>query len=1192
MAKVLEIQIRVNDDGSVAINKVANALGHVEKKAGAMSVALGAAGGVIAGMFTVQAVERFVTALGGMVKTGFAFNSQMEQSKIGLTALVAQFGGLAEGTGKWNAAGVIAVELQDKLKIAALKTTATYSEMISALQIGLAPAMKAGFNPDQVVEFTKTVTQAAGAIGLPFAQLGQEIRALFAGDIGPDSRLANLLFSDIPRDKIKAYVAELQRSGKFFDEMMKRMASFAQAGDELGNTLTGAWSNLGDAFQQALGEATSGQLSSITGLIKDLTKEIVTFDEAGNATFNQDFVDGVRALADAFAYLAKKIASITISVTESLPALKEYFHASNEAMEVRARTLKTPSMWGAALFEKSYTVDDALARRAQERMGKERYAQWLDNFQFGGIGTTGRGEGEFYGTSSKPGGAGTVVDEDAIKAALDAAKKAAEAMKKLREEWDKQSVAMARAAELKLLKPFAASLKKLEWEMEDTLKKMKPLGAGVAASIKEAFAVEEAGLWATMLSESAQRGFGKLFEAAKGVEAVKLMLMQVNPEIVKADLAARKAEAATAQWTEALTDMRSVMAGNFVDDFLSSLQDGTFDIGDLFKDLVADIGGMWTNMLANMVQDSIKSGKSISTALKDMNKAINEGTTLDKMIAGVGIGSMIGGIGGVAAPGTRANEGGMIGGAIGGIWGPVGAIVGALIGTIAGSFISVGKDQIVVAIKDNIAKVTATGLDTEQTRKDLERDVNRKIKDLSKDYENLIDAFPRALQARIRSLVGKVGLGFDFKSAEGAISDAGAMGAISQLMDERLPQAVWAAYRRAIEVGLGALGVNAKRLEQMMAEWGTLQGKELADSVRSYVLALVDAMEVSALFSEPGSFTNALAAGSKLANQTPLTQMVDLQGEIALMVASLSELDLEEQIVAVNQITALGRKRYEMEIAYLAQIDRIQKSIVQSIDAQIKGLEYQGLEEAYSVDAAGNRVAQDDPNAVKMMSPQLDWVYEQMRKLREQLLASTNPEDIQRITAEIQSYASQVLALIPKDLMPDVWEQTRQNLITLLEETRTMAEKQLAEARAAVQAEHEKTAMMLQEAARALMVAAESLRDRQRGVTRPPTEEIPTENPNKPGHEPFTPTNTYTDGWMNAMVASQGASEAYLKRLVSLAEKSADDGGIQIAVTPSGEFAEWVDVSVTNGSNRARAGAVGDTIDLLRRDPDIIRSYT
>lgn len=273
----------------------------------------------------VLSIQAAVSGFRNTVLKGFDFNAQLETSRLGLASLVTSFaqlkdaqGRVLEGTEKFNAAQQIAVKMQNQLKVAALQTTASYSDLLRALQEGFGPAAQAMFNPDQIVEFSKTMAQAAGAMGIHISELGQEIRGVLEVDLTRHSRIARALLGStgMSADDLRKKFAELAKEGKLFDFLKEKLSGFAAAGDHMQNTFSGALSNLKDAFEQAMGAGTQGVLGDMTKAVQDLTAEIITFDAQGQATFNDDLVAGIDKVASAFLRLAQRGAEAAKDLTK------------------------------------------------------------------------------------------------------------------------------------------------------------------------------------------------------------------------------------------------------------------------------------------------------------------------------------------------------------------------------------------------------------------------------------------------------------------------------------------------------------------------------------------------------------------------------------------------------------------------------------------------------------------------------------------------------------------------------------------------------------------------------------------------------------------------------------------------------------------------------------------------------------
>ena len=283
----IEIVLTAVDQGvKSTLTGINSALNSVERSTKAYTSTMSSLTG--ASNTFLSTITQIAAAIGGANLFGKAatgaieFNSTVENSKIGMAALLRSFLDFPPGADEMATSMAMAGDIQKKLQIEGLKTTATYQELLAALQQGLGPALAAGFSTDQVVAFTAAMVQAAGAIGVPMNQLGQEVRSILDGTIGADSRVAKVL--GVTNEKMK----EMISSGKGFDFLMDKLKAFTLAGDQLGKTFSGSLSNLKDAFQLAFGTGLEGAFVSLTGFIQKVQGALVTIDkEASTFTFNE-----------------------------------------------------------------------------------------------------------------------------------------------------------------------------------------------------------------------------------------------------------------------------------------------------------------------------------------------------------------------------------------------------------------------------------------------------------------------------------------------------------------------------------------------------------------------------------------------------------------------------------------------------------------------------------------------------------------------------------------------------------------------------------------------------------------------------------------------------------------------------------------------------------------------------------------
>lgn len=180
----------------------------------------------------------------------------------------------------------------DQLRVANMDTIATLDELIVAYQTALPVAMARGFDKKQVMDFTLAMVQAAGAIGLPFNQMSEEIRSLLTeGAINPrNSRIATVM--GLRNEDLAEYKGNAQG---LFDFLMKKLEGFTIAGQESQKTLKGIWSNLTDVAKQLGGNAFEGVFTGLKTELKGLLDSIVKFDSvAKTATWDQKWVDAAK----------------------------------------------------------------------------------------------------------------------------------------------------------------------------------------------------------------------------------------------------------------------------------------------------------------------------------------------------------------------------------------------------------------------------------------------------------------------------------------------------------------------------------------------------------------------------------------------------------------------------------------------------------------------------------------------------------------------------------------------------------------------------------------------------------------------------------------------------------------------------------------------------------------------------------
>lgn len=227
---------------------------------------------------TAAAVAFATVGLKAIFEQGIEYNSMLESTKLGIASVIASLAELRSATGQkldgadsLNASLALAGDQLKKLKVDAIQTTATFSQIAPAFQAAIGPGLAAGLTLDQIRGTVVKITQAAGAVGIPFEQLNQEVRAILEGTINEDARLAKVL--GISNEMVKSWKAQ----GTLADELNKRLEKFALAGDKAAGTLDGLKSNLEEALQVFTGTATERAFETLKARIQKILPSIFDF---------------------------------------------------------------------------------------------------------------------------------------------------------------------------------------------------------------------------------------------------------------------------------------------------------------------------------------------------------------------------------------------------------------------------------------------------------------------------------------------------------------------------------------------------------------------------------------------------------------------------------------------------------------------------------------------------------------------------------------------------------------------------------------------------------------------------------------------------------------------------------------------------------------------------------------------------
>lgn len=283
-------------EAQTAATGTAEAVGSIAPAAGGAALAVG---GLVAGVLALAAgvaiVAGIASGLERIAETGIQANATFEQIEIGIATVAASVGKLTKngielkGIDALNAALPIARQQLDALRVDALQTALSFEEISRGFLQAVGPGLAAGLNLDQIRKTVIDLSQVIIPLTGNAAQLGQEIRAIFSGDINQDSQVALTLFGKNAKELIK----DAKEQGRLAELLNEKLAVAAATGKLMAQTFEAAKSNLREAGQIVASQVTEGLFSKLRDSVNTLLPQIFT-TAAGKVEITPAF----RGLAD------------------------------------------------------------------------------------------------------------------------------------------------------------------------------------------------------------------------------------------------------------------------------------------------------------------------------------------------------------------------------------------------------------------------------------------------------------------------------------------------------------------------------------------------------------------------------------------------------------------------------------------------------------------------------------------------------------------------------------------------------------------------------------------------------------------------------------------------------------------------------------------------------------------------------
>lgn len=219
--------------------------------------------GMAAGVVGIHAVTN---GLKGAVERGIQFNRTIEDSRLGIAAILKQFnpGAFKNFSDALAASG----NALDQLKRKAVESPASFAQLVQGFQGITGAATSAGVALNDQVELVVLMSQALAGLGIRSEQLLQESRALITGNINEDAMAARIL------GITRADIEQARQQGRVYDFLRERLSAFSEAGKIGTQNLSVALSNLGDVAEQKLGAITLPIFEAIKRGVLGLTQAI------------------------------------------------------------------------------------------------------------------------------------------------------------------------------------------------------------------------------------------------------------------------------------------------------------------------------------------------------------------------------------------------------------------------------------------------------------------------------------------------------------------------------------------------------------------------------------------------------------------------------------------------------------------------------------------------------------------------------------------------------------------------------------------------------------------------------------------------------------------------------------------------------------------------------------------------------
>jgi len=334
---VLDIVLKVTGNGSVEIDKAKNSAQKAEKETGKLKDTnkqlsnsykdlkkdIGNIAGTVVSIYALaKAFEALYNVTTQVVKDGFEFNKQMEESQAGLSALALAIQDqnlpLTERLNSAQKESVIVMKELQKINAKTPHTLDQTNQIYKAMYVSM---KSVGASSQEVIDLTQKLSVASGAAGIEFNSLLAGVDGLATGTVLANSDLGRFLGSlGLTNQALK----ESDDVVKLLNETLKDFSAIDTYDTALSN-LKNTWGQLSSEMTQDIFSGAKDGFNKLSELMQNMSDEDInnirgSFNDMAIAmtTSILGISKAVVFLADGFDSLGARIAGVAFRMENGI----------------------------------------------------------------------------------------------------------------------------------------------------------------------------------------------------------------------------------------------------------------------------------------------------------------------------------------------------------------------------------------------------------------------------------------------------------------------------------------------------------------------------------------------------------------------------------------------------------------------------------------------------------------------------------------------------------------------------------------------------------------------------------------------------------------------------------------------------------------------------------------------------------